>query len=87
MEYETGRVLEILSDSCEPDAKRMAHTEGPEPPGGCDIGPISGADPFDVNAVGPLYGEPAASGAHVTLLISTYADGSHNATVYEHDRA
>ena len=39
------------------------------------------------NAVGPLYGEPAASGDHVTLLISTYADGSHNATVYEHDRS
>src|SRR5699024_4955441 len=39
------------------------------------------------NAVGPLYGEPAALGDWVTLIISTFADGSHNATIYEYDRS
>ena len=88
VEYETGRVLEILSDSCEPDAEADGAYRG-------DLsllvavtsGQYRGQTLLTSNAVGPLYGEPAASGDHVTLLISTYADGSHNATVYEHDRS
>ena len=36
--------------------------------------------------VGPLYGGQLKEGDGATLLISTYADGSHTATVYEYDR-
>lgn len=36
--------------------------------------------------VGPLYGGQLKAGDGATLLISTYADGSHVATVYEYNR-
>mgnify|MGYP004655229701 FL=1 len=38
------------------------------------------------NYVGPLYGGRVEVGDGVTLLISTYSDGSHSATVYEYNR-
>lgn len=88
VEYETGRVLEILSDSCEPDAEADGAYRGDQSLlVAVTSGQYRGQTFLTSNAVGPLYGEPAASGDHVTLLISTYADGSHNATVYEHDRS
>ena len=88
VEYETGRVLEILSDSCEPDAEADGGYRGDQSLlVAVTSGQYRGQTLLTSNAVGPLYGEPAASGDHVTLLISTYADGSHNATVYEHDRS
>ena len=88
VEYETGRVLEILSDSCEPDAESDGAYRGDQSLlVAVTSGQYRGQTLLTSNAVGPLYGEPAASGDHVTLLISTYADGSHNATVYEHDRS
>ena len=88
VEYETGRVLEILSDSCEPDAEADGAYRGDQSLlVAVTSGQYRGQTLLTSNAVGPLYGEPAASGDHVSLLISTYADGSHNATVYEHDRS
>ena len=88
VEYETGRVLEILSDSCEPDAEADGAYRGDQSLlVAVTSGQYRGQTRLTSNAVGPLSGEPAASGDHVTLLISTYADGSHNATVYEHDRS
>ena len=36
--------------------------------------------------VGPLYGVQLKEGDGATLLISTYADGTHTATVYEYNR-
>ena len=88
VEYQTGRVLEILSDSCEPDAEADGAYRGDQSLlVAVTSGQYRGQTLLTSNAVGPLYGEPAASGDHVTLLISTYADGSHNATVYEHDRS
>lgn len=36
--------------------------------------------------VGPLYGVQLKEGDSATLLISTYADGTHTATVYEYNR-
>lgn len=88
VEYETGKVLEILSDSCEPDAAADGAYRGEQSLlVAVTSGQYRGQTLLTSNAVGPLYGEPAASGDHVTLLISTYADGSHNATVYEHDRS
>lgn len=38
------------------------------------------------NYVGPLYGGSVEVGDGVTLLISTYSDGGHTATVYEYNR-
>lgn len=38
------------------------------------------------NYVGPLYGGRVEVGDGVTLLISTYSDGNHTATVYEYNR-
>ena len=38
------------------------------------------------NFVGPLYGVPVYQGDPVMLTISTYADGSHTAVVFEYDR-
>ena len=38
------------------------------------------------NTVGPLYGVPVQEGDRVILIISTYADGSRLATVYEYNR-
>lgn len=38
------------------------------------------------NYVGPMYGARVAVGDGVTLIISTYKDGSHTATVYEYNR-
>ncbi|MBR0137716.1 MAG: YibE/F family protein, partial [Erysipelotrichaceae bacterium] len=37
------------------------------------------------NYIGPLYGVPAKKGESVTMIISTYADGTHTATVYENN--
>ena len=39
------------------------------------------------NYVGPLYGVPLYEGDGAVLIISTYADGKHIATVFEFDRA
>ena len=36
--------------------------------------------------MGPLYGAPVQEGNRVILTVSTYADGSHTATVFEYDR-
>ena len=38
------------------------------------------------NYVGPMYGVPVKAGDGITMIISTYADGSHQATVYELNR-
>ena len=38
------------------------------------------------NYVGPLYGGPLHAGDRATILISSYSDGTVNATVYEFDR-
>ena len=38
------------------------------------------------NYVGPLYGGVLKEGDGATLLISTYADGTHTATVFEYNR-
>ena len=39
------------------------------------------------NYVGPLYGQALKEGQRAVVLISTYSDGNHTATVYEYDRA
>ena len=87
-EYETGVVTDILSDSTEADAvadggyrgEQLLLTQ-------VRSGQYKGETMQVYNYVGPLYGQPLKVGQRAVLLISTYSDGSHTATVYEYDRA
>lgn len=59
-EYETGRVLEILSDSCEPDPNADGAYRGDQSLlVEVTSGQYRGQTLLTTNAVGPLYGEPA----------------------------
>lgn len=87
-EYENGTVRQILTDNCEPDpmaegAHRGEQTLLVE----VTTGQYKGTTLMVSNAVGPMYGEPAAVGQSLTLIINTYANGSLMATVYEYNRA
>ncbi len=87
-EYEKGTVTEILSDSCQPDpvaegAYRGEQTLLVE----VKTGQYAGETLLVTNAVGPIYSQRAAVGQSLTLIISTYANGDHRATVYEYDRS
>ncbi len=87
-EYESGVVQEILSDSCEPDptaenAYRGSQTLLAE----ITSGRYKGKTYLTSNAVGPLFGEPVQAGDHITVILSTYADGTIQSTVYEYDRS
>lgn len=87
-EYENGTVLQILSDSCEPDpvaegADRGEQTLLVE----VKTGRYAGQTLLTYNAVGPIYSEQAEVGDSVTLIISTYENGDHSATVYEYNRS
>ncbi|MDD6643290.1 MAG: YibE/F family protein [Firmicutes bacterium] len=86
-EYETGTVLQILTDSCEADevaegAYRGNQTLLVE----VTSGQYKGETLLVTNAVGPMYGEPAAVGQSIVMTVSTYSDGSHTASVYEYNR-
>lgn len=85
--YETGTVLQILTDSCEADkvaegAYRGDQTLLVE----VTSGQYKGETLLVTNAVGPMYGEPAAVGQSIVMTVSTYSDGSHTASVYEYNR-
>ena len=87
-EYENGKVIEVLSDSTEPD---------PAADGGyrgeqlllveVSTGQYAGEKLQVYNYAGPLYGIPLKAGDACTLIISTYENGDVNATVYEYNRA
>lgn len=86
-EYETGTVLQILTDSCEADevaegAYRGEQTLLVE----VTSGQYKGETLLVTNAVGPMYGEPAEVGQSIVMTVSTYSDGSHTASVYEYNR-
>lgn len=86
-EYERGKVVQILSDTSERDdsvdriwrGTQLMLVE-------VTTGQYKGETLQAYNYVGPIYGGPQAVGDGVVLLISTYADGSHYATVHEYDR-
>ncbi len=86
-EYESGRVLQILTDNCEPDevaegAYRGEQTLLVE----VTSGQYQGETLMVTNAVGPLYSEPAQVGESIVMIVNTYSSGEHTATVYEYDR-
>ena len=87
-EYETGVVTDILSDSTEADTVADGGYRGEQLLlAQVRSGQYKGETMQVYNYVGPLYGQPLKVGQRAVLLISTYSDGSHTATVYEYDRA
>ncbi|MBQ6479459.1 MAG: YibE/F family protein [Erysipelotrichaceae bacterium] len=86
-EYENGKVLEVLSDNTFQDevadggyrGEQMLTVE-------VTTGRYKGETLLVYNYVGPIYGIPVKAGDGVTIIISTYADGSHQASVYELNR-
>ena len=88
VEYDNGRVLEILSDSTESDetsdgafrGEQMMLVE-------VTTGQYKGEQLQVYNYVGPLYGIPLKSGDSVTLTVSTFENGDVQATVYEYNRS
>ena len=87
-EYETGVVTDILSDNTEADTVADGGYRGEQLLlAQVRSGQYEGETMQVYNYVGPLYGQPLKVGQRAVLLISTYSDGSHTATVYEYDRA
>ncbi len=87
-EYETGVVTQILSDTTEADpVSENAYRGDQLLLVEVTSGQYRGQTLQVYNYVGPLYSVPVSAGDGVTLIISTYADGSHRATVYEYNRS
>lgn len=86
-EYDTGTVLEILSDSTEADDAADGAYRGDQLMlVEITSGRYEGETMQVYNYVGPLYGAPLKVGDSAVLIVSTYAAGSHTATVYEFNR-
>ena len=86
-EYETGRILEILSDTTEPDPSSDGAARGEQLLlVEVTSGQYQGRELEAYNYVSPLYGVPLQEGNGVTLLISTYGDGTVIANVFEYNR-
>ena len=86
-EYETAVVTDVLADNTEVDevsdgAKRGEQLLLAE----VKTGQYKGEVMQVYNYVGPLYGQTLKAGQRAVLVISTYADGTHTATVYEYNR-
>ncbi len=86
-EYESGTVIQLLTDNCEADqvaegAYRGEQTLLVE----VTSGQYKGETLMVTNAVGPMYGEPAGVGESIVMIVNTYASGKHTATVYEYNR-
>ena len=86
-EYEKGTVVRILSDSTFADEAADGGYRG-EQQLLVDVtsGQYKGQQLLVTNYVGPLYGVPVREGDGVALIISTYSDGRHMATVFEYNR-
>ena len=86
--YENGTVIDVLKDSTQQDdvsdggyrGEQMLTVE-------VKTGTFKGTTMLVYNYVGPLYGVPVKPGDSVTIIISTYADGSHAASVYEYNHS
>ena len=86
-EYERARITAVLADSTEADPNSDGAYRGDQLLLAEVIsGQYKGETLQVCNYVGPLYGGPVQEGDKVVLIVSTYADGSHTATVFEYDR-
>lgn len=87
-EYENAVITHILSDSTEADpASDGAYRGEQKLIAQVKTGRYAGLSMQATNYVGPLYGAPLSVGDEATLIISTYADGTTRASVYEYSRA
>lgn len=87
VDYESASVDQILSDSTEKDPASDNGYRGEQLLlVTVRSGDYKGQQMQVYNYVGPLYGGPLKVGDRATVLISTYSDGTVNATVYEFDR-
>ena len=87
-EYERGVITDVLADNTETDEVSDGGYRGEQ----LLLATVRTGQYKDEtmqvsNFVGPLYGQPLQVGQSAVLLISTYADGTHTATVYEYNRA
>ncbi len=86
-EYEIARVDMILKDNTEPDPVADGGYRGEQL---LIVEVLSGqykGEQLQVhNYVGPIYGGPVYECDEVVLIISTYGEGSHTATVFEFSR-
>ncbi|MBR2577553.1 MAG: YibE/F family protein [Erysipelotrichaceae bacterium] len=86
-EYENGKVLEVLSDNTfQDDAAEGAYRGEQMLTVLVTTGRYKGETLLVYNYVGPVYSVPVKSGDRITMIISTYNNGEHNATVYEVNR-
>lgn len=87
-EYETGKVTAILSDNTYVDEVADGGCRG-EQTLLVDVtsGRYTGETLQVYNYVGPLYNGPMKIGDSVVMIISTYQNGDHSATVYEYHRS
>ncbi|MBQ6655399.1 MAG: YibE/F family protein [Erysipelotrichaceae bacterium] len=86
--YENAKVIEVLSDSTAPDENADGGYRGEQMlTAEVTTGEFKGQTMLVYNYVGPLYNVPVHVGDSVTLIISTYDDGSHTATVYEYNHS
>lgn len=86
-DYESASVDQIHSDSTEKDPASDNGYRGEQLLlVTVHSGDYKGQQMQVYNYVGPLYGGPLKVGDRATVLISTYSDGTVNATVYEFDR-
>ena len=86
-DYESASVDQILSDSTEKDPASDNGYRGEQLLlVTVRSGDYKGQQMQVYNYVGPLYGGPLHAGDRATILISSYSDGTVNATVYEFDR-
>ena len=86
-EYENGTVLDILSDNTFQDDTADGAYRGEQMMTVLvKTGRYKGETLLTYNYVGPVYSVPVRSGDSVTLIISTYENGDHSATVYEVNR-
>ena len=87
-EYESAVITDILADSTEQDPVSDGGYRGEQLLlAEVRTGQYKGETMQVYNYVGPLYGQALKEGQRAVVLISTYADGEHTATVYEFDRA
>lgn len=87
-EYENGKVLEILSDSCQPDETAGGGYRGEQSMTVLiESGQYKGLTLLASNYVAPLYNAPLSPGDRVTLILSTYENGDIAASVYEYNRS
>lgn len=86
-EYEKGTVVEILMDTCEPSDVAENKNRGEQLLiVEVKSGQYKGEQLMVSNTVGPIYGIPVEVGDSVVMIISTYSNGEHRATVYEYNR-